>query len=109
MTRRILLAAFVLPIALPALAADEPLPIARAKSDFAITADPNAAAWKTAKPTRASIDPMGKDQGLNAYDFRILWTPDYLYFHFTCPYDALKCSSRIRTRRTRPMRCGIGM
>lgn len=89
MTRRILLAAFVLPIALPALAADEPLKIARAKSDFAITADPNAAAWKTAKPTRASIDPMGKDQGLNAYDFRILWTPDYLYFHFTCPYDAL--------------------
>ncbi|MBN8732840.1 MAG: carbohydrate-binding family 9-like protein [Acidobacteria bacterium] len=98
MTRRILLAALVLPVALPALAADDPLQIARAKSDFAITADPNAAAWKKAKPTRASIDPMGKDQGLNAYDFRILWTPDYLYFHFTCPYDALTLKANPDTK-----------
>jgi hypothetical protein len=36
---------------------------------------------------------MGKPQSANAFDFRMLWTPAYLYIHFTCPYDALTLKS----------------
>lgn len=87
-------AVFAAAAVLPALLlADEPLKIHRAKSDFALTVDPSASAWKDAPPVHASVDPMGKDQAANAFDFRMLWTPAYLYIHFTCPYDALTLKS----------------
>ncbi|MEP7365092.1 MAG: carbohydrate-binding family 9-like protein [Acidobacteriota bacterium] len=83
--------AFLIAVAfLPGLlAADEPLKIHRAAKDFALTVDPAASVWKKAPPVHASVDPMGNTQPLNQFDFRILWTPAYLYIHFTCPYDAL--------------------
>ena len=96
MTRIVFFAAAFL---CPALVlADEPLKIRRASADFALSADPSAAAWKKAKPVRASIDPMGKPQAANAYDFRMLWTPAYLYIHFTCPYDSLTLKSNPDTK-----------
>lgn len=55
-----------------------------------MTADPNAGPWKKVKPIRAALDPFGKPASdTNAFDFRVVWTPDNLYFLFTCPYDSL--------------------
>ena len=86
MTRFAFLAAMLVPAL---LLADEPLKIRRASKDFALKLDPGASEWKNASPVRASVDPMGKPQPLNNFDFRMLWTPAFLYIHFTCPYDEL--------------------
>src|SRR5574339_188666 len=75
--------AFLVAALLPALLhADEPLKIHRAKKDFALTLD--ASAWKKDAPVHDSVDPLGSTQPLNQFDFRMLWTPGYLYIHFTC-------------------------
>ena len=36
------------------------------------------------------MDPFGRPAGPgNPFEIRALWTPDYLYFLFTCPYEEL--------------------
>jgi len=61
-----------------------------AKRDFKLTADPNAKTWKNVKPVSAAVDPFGKPAAPgNAFEFRVQWTKDNLYFLFTCPYDSL--------------------
>ena len=83
--------AFLLSAAI-AVAADSPAAfrVPRAKSDFKLSANPGAQAWKRVKPIRAAVDPFGKPAtAANAFEFRALWTKDNLYFLFTCPYDSL--------------------
>jgi hypothetical protein len=60
----------------------------RATADFALTLE--AGAWQHAKPVKAAVDPWGKPAGWgHEFEVRTLWTPEYLYFLFSCPYDAL--------------------
>jgi hypothetical protein len=75
--------------ALP-LAAEEPvLKATRAKADFDITADPASPHWKSVPAHKAAVDPFGKPAGANAFDFKVQWTPQFVYFHFACPYSDL--------------------
>ena len=60
-----------------------------AEADFDLTADPNAAPWRGIKPVAAAIDPFGKPAGPNAFEFRVQWTEQNLYFLFSCPYLSL--------------------
>jgi hypothetical protein len=74
--------------ALPSLAQEPVIQAPRAKSDFTITANPGAAQWKGVPAHKAAVDPFGKPAAA-AFDFRIQWTPQFLYFQFTCPYTEL--------------------
>ncbi len=77
-------------LALPAFA-ENPARILcrRAMSDFALTADPGSTQWRKIKPIAAAVDPFGKPAGANAFEFRVQWTGQNLYFLFSCPYTAL--------------------
>jgi hypothetical protein len=80
---------FALALAATALYAAE-FTVPQAKSDFKLSADPNAKQWKGVKPLRAALDAFGKPANeANAFEFRTLWTTGNLYFLFTCPYDSL--------------------
>jgi hypothetical protein len=60
----------------------------RAAKDFPLTLDLKA--WRTARPVAAAVDPFGKPAGPGGqFEIRTLWTPQYLYFLFSCPYDSL--------------------
>jgi hypothetical protein len=73
---------------LPAAAAVMPAP--RASRDFGLSADPNARQWKNVPVVRGAVDPFGKAAARgNAFDFRVQWTQENLYFLFECPYDKL--------------------
>jgi len=64
--------------------------VTRAKRDAAPTANPKAAAWKRAPVLRGAVNPMGEAAGpADAFDFKVLWTDENLYFLFICPYDQL--------------------
>ena len=62
---------------------------ARAKAGFDLTADPRSPAWKGVKSTAGAVDPFGKPAANNRFEVRVQWTPEHLYFLFTCPYDKL--------------------
>ena len=74
-----------------ALCAAEPAVIDShyAKSDFALTADPNARAWKTVTGVFAENDPHGKPVPDHRTEIRSRWTAHNIYFLFVCPYDEL--------------------
>jgi hypothetical protein len=80
--------AFVL-ISLTAAAQDIAIRAPRAKADFAVTADSASPHWRNVPAHRAGVDPFGKPAGGNSFDFRIQWTPQFLYFQFTCPFAEL--------------------
>jgi len=81
-------------VLVPAFAdSDAQISCPRARSDFALTADPNSKDWKNVPAIRAAVDPFGKPAGTNAFDFRVQWTPQNLYFLFSCPYDELNLKS----------------
>lgn len=84
-----LLAAFLIAGLTTAGAQDIILRAPRAASDFDITADAASAHWKNVPAHRAGVDPMGRPAGENSFDFRLQWTPRFLYFQFTCPYTEL--------------------
>ncbi len=66
------------------------LTVTRAKRDFAPTANPKARHWKRAPVLRGAVNPMGEAAGpADAFDFKVQWTGDNLYFLFICPYDQL--------------------
>lgn len=60
----------------------------RSKADFEPSADPASPHWKSVKPLLVELNPMG-EKAKNRYEVRTQWTPKYLYFLFTCPYDEL--------------------
>ena len=61
----------------------------RAPADFALTADPNARAWKDTKPVIAERDRQGQPVPGHRTEVRSRWTDANLYFLFTCPYEQL--------------------
>ena len=90
--------ALLLALASPlAAASSATIQTKRAKADFPLTADPNAAHWKKALAVKAQIDPFGKPAGPHTFEFRTLWTPSHLYFLFTCPYQSLNLKANPST------------
>jgi hypothetical protein len=76
--------------ALP-LAADGPGVILSkySKKDFALTADPAAAPWRSAGVAIAENGPTGNLTPGHKTEIRSLWSDKNLYFLFICPYDSL--------------------
>jgi hypothetical protein len=74
--------------AIPVLAQEAVIKAPRAKADFTITANPDSPQWKGVPAHKAAVDPFGKPAAA-AFDFRIQWTPQFVYFQFTCPYTEL--------------------
>jgi hypothetical protein len=60
----------------------------KAKSDFAPSANAGAGHWKNVAAVKASVDPFGKPSSA-AFEFKTLWTKDYLYILYICPFDEL--------------------
>jgi len=60
-----------------------------AVKDVPLTADPNSAFWKSAKPIYATGDTMGKNVPGHGTEIRSRWTADNVYFLFICPYQEL--------------------
>ncbi|HET8546748.1 MAG TPA: carbohydrate-binding family 9-like protein [Bryobacteraceae bacterium] len=65
----------------------------RARSDFALTADPNAPQWKNAQGVIAENDSLGKPVRGHRTEIRSRWTNENLYFLFVCPYEELNLKS----------------
>ena len=61
----------------------------RAPSDFALTADPGAEAWKGVAGVVAEKDRLGAVVPGHRTEIRSRWTPKNLYLLFVCPYEAL--------------------
>lgn len=61
----------------------------RAPSDFALTADPAAAAWKGITGVVAENDRFGKTVPGHRTEIRSRWTDENLYFLFVSPYEEL--------------------
>jgi hypothetical protein len=57
--------------------------------DFALTADPNAPAWKNVKGVIADHGPKGDPVAGHRTEIRSRWTRDNLYVLFICPYEKL--------------------
>jgi hypothetical protein len=60
-----------------------------AKSDFALTADADAAAWKGVPGVFADKGRHGEIITNHRTEIRSQWTPKNLYFLFICPYEQL--------------------
>lgn len=58
-------------------------------SDFALTADPNAAQWKGIPGIIAENGPRGERVPGHRTDIRSRWTINNLYLLFICPYEKL--------------------
>src|SRR5262245_57524417 len=61
----------------------------RAKSDFPLTADPEAKDWKGAPAVIADRNPKGEVVPGHRTEIRSRWTKENLYLLFICPYEAL--------------------
>ncbi|PYQ25278.1 MAG: hypothetical protein DMF81_02720, partial [Acidobacteria bacterium] len=61
----------------------------RAASDFALTADPAAAAWKGVAGVIADHDRFGGVVPGHRTEVRSRWTTQNLYLLFICPYEEL--------------------
>src|SRR5436190_1614315 len=73
------------------LAADSPGRIESpyAAQEFALTADPAAAHWKSVQPVIADRDRYGKPVPSHRTEIRTRWTNEHLYILFVCPYEKL--------------------
>ena len=61
----------------------------RAAADFALTADPESAAWKNVRGVHADKDRTGQPVPGHRTEIRSRWTDTHLYFLFIASYDAL--------------------
>src|SRR6266536_797816 len=61
----------------------------RVKSDFDLTADPNAKPWKGVRGVAADKGFHGEVIADHRTDIRSRWTEANLYFLFVCPYQKL--------------------
>ncbi len=59
------------------------------KSDFPLTADPNAAQWKNIQPVMMENDARGKPVPGHRTEVRSRWTAKNFYVLYTCPYEEL--------------------
>ena len=59
----------------------------RAPADFALTADPKAAAWKRVRGVYAEKDRSGQPVPGHRTEIRSRWTETNLYFLFIAPYE----------------------
>lgn len=66
----------------------------RAASDFALTADPNAPAWKDTAGVVADKGTRGDAVANHRTEIRSRWTEKNLYFLFVCPYENLHLKSK---------------
>jgi cellulose/xylan binding protein with CBM9 domain len=74
----------------PATAADTGVLVShRARSDFELTADPNAQAWKGVEGVFADKDRFGKAVPGHRTEIRSRWTDKNLYLLFVAPYTDL--------------------
>jgi hypothetical protein len=71
------------------LAADAVILSKYVAQDFAPRADPLAPEWKGALPIFAANDSMGAPTPHHRTEIRSMWSDQYLYFLFVCPYEAL--------------------
>ena len=61
----------------------------RARADFALTADPGAAPWKSVSGVVAEKDRFGKVVPHHRTEIRSRWTDKNVYFLFIAPYEEL--------------------
>ncbi|MFN0085154.1 MAG: carbohydrate-binding family 9-like protein [Blastocatellia bacterium] len=61
----------------------------RAKSDFALTADPNSKEWRGVAGVTSERGPTGEITPGHRTEIRSRWTEKNLYFLFVCPYEQL--------------------
>jgi Carbohydrate family 9 binding domain-like len=76
-------------VAAPASAADGVIVSHRARSDFALSADPGAPSWKSVEGVIAEKDRFGKVIPHHRTEVRSRWTDSSVYFLFIAPYDDL--------------------
>jgi len=69
----------------------------RVKADFALSADPNAAAWKGTAGVLAERDRRGELVPGHRTEIRSRWTPKSLYLLFICPYEELHLKPQAST------------
>lgn len=62
---------------------------ARAKADFALTADSNAPNWKAVTGVVTEISRFGEKVPNHRTEIRSVWTPKNLYLLFICQYEEL--------------------
>lgn len=75
---------------IPALAQENSLiKSIRAQTDFALTADPNAAAWKGLHGVKTERDQRGEIVPHHRTEIRSRWTEQNLYLLFICHYEEL--------------------
>jgi len=88
--RAVSLSALLIPMASTRLgAADGVVVSRRAREDFALTADPGAAAWKKTHGVFAERDREGQGVPGHRTEIRSRWTSGNLYLLFICPYEEL--------------------
>jgi len=63
------------------------------KSEFPLTADPEAGQWKKIAPAVAEGDHWGKTVPKHRTEIRSRWTKDHIYFLFSCPFEELHLNS----------------
>lgn len=65
-----------------------------AEADVSVNADPSSPFWRKAHAVFAEVDTQGWKRGDFRTEVRSLWTKDYLYFLFVCPYKDLYLNPR---------------
>ncbi len=75
----------------PVLAADPSAVFiaTKIKSDTTLNLDAKSALWKDAGVTRMTHSARGELTPGHETEIRARWTPKYIYFLFTCPYEQL--------------------
>ena len=79
----------LLGLGMPAAAQDAMIGSRRAGADFALTADPDAKAWRGVKGVSSERGPTGELTPGHRTEIRSRWTEKNLYFLFVCPYEEL--------------------
>jgi len=70
---------------------------ARAKADFALTADPNAPQWKSVAGVVTENGRFGEKVPSHRTEIRSVWTPKNLYLLFICQYEELNLKANPST------------
>lgn len=90
-------ALIIVPAQAQKTAATSVMPSKRASADFALTADPQAAEWRTVKGVFAERGPRGDLTPGHRTEARSRWTEKNLYFLFICSYQELYAMPSLST------------
>ena len=77
--------------------ADGQIDSKKAATDASADTDPNSSFWRGVSPTVADRDRSGNPVAGYRTEIRSRWTPKYLYFLFTCPYEQLNLKPEPKT------------